>query len=181
MRKSKLKKIMRIPLMTALTVICAWIQIPISPPITLQLLGVFLSLTLLGGYHGTVSVLLYIALGAIGLPVFSGFCGGVGHIFGIGGGFIIGFILSALIYLVLEKLIGTDGIRLVIILIIATAAVYICGALWYAFVYTGGGFGAIAAAFAVTVLPFVLPDAIKIFLTVLITSRVKRHIYKNNG
>ena len=62
----------------ALLAVCSWISIPTVVPFTLQTLGVFLTLGLLGGKRGTLAVLAFILMAAIGLPVLSGFSGGVG-------------------------------------------------------------------------------------------------------
>ena len=61
----------------ALIAVCAWITVPAAVPFTLQIFGVFCVLGLLGGKRGTVAILVYILLGAVGLPVFSGFNGGM--------------------------------------------------------------------------------------------------------
>ena len=67
-----------IAVFTVLIAICSWISIPTAIPFTLQTFAVFLSVSVLGGKRGTMAVLLYVLLGAIGLPVFSGFTGGIG-------------------------------------------------------------------------------------------------------
>ena len=80
-------------LFTAVLAICAWISVPMGDTvITLQTFGIFLTLRLLGGKRGTVTVLVYLLLGAIGAPVFSGFRGGLGALLGTTGGYIFGFI-----------------------------------------------------------------------------------------
>ena len=66
-----------IGLFTVLIAICSWISIPTTVPFTLQTLGVFLTIGLLGGKRGTISIIIYIVLGAVGLPLFAGFSGGV--------------------------------------------------------------------------------------------------------
>ena len=76
--------------MSAVIAVCAWITIPLAVPFTLQIFGVFMALRLLGGKKGTLSILVYIALGAVGLPVFSGFQGGIGVLAGPTGGDIAG-------------------------------------------------------------------------------------------
>ena len=86
-----------IGLFTAVMAVCSWISIPATVPFTLQTFAVFLTCGLLGGRRGTLTVLVYLLLGAIGLPVFSGFTGGIGHLAGPTGGYIIGFIFSALV------------------------------------------------------------------------------------
>ena len=86
-----------------LIAVCSWISIPASVPFTLQTFAVFFVLSILGGKRGTVSVLLYILLGAIGIPVFAGFSGGIGVIMGSTGGYIVGFILMGLVYWGFDK------------------------------------------------------------------------------
>ena len=76
--------------------VCSWISIPAMVPFTLQTFGVFLAVGTLGGKRGSLAVLIYLLLGAVGLPVFSGFAGGLGYMMGSTGGYIIGFLLSAL-------------------------------------------------------------------------------------
>ena len=85
----------------ALIAICSWISIPMAVPFTLQTFAVFAILLLLGGKRGTMSILTYVLMGAIGLPVFSGFTGGVGVLLGKTGGYILGFIFTGIIFLLL--------------------------------------------------------------------------------
>ena len=85
-------------LMTAVTCILAPLSIPIGPvPISLTNFAIYLSLYLLDWKKGTVSYILYLLLGLVGLPVFSGFTGGIGKLAGPTGGYIIGFIPMAII------------------------------------------------------------------------------------
>ncbi|MBQ1422124.1 MAG: biotin transporter BioY, partial [Firmicutes bacterium] len=92
-----------VALFAAVMAVCSWITVPAAVPFTLQTMGVFLAVGLLGGKRGTISVLVYLFLGAIGLPVFSGFAGGLGYMMGATGGYIIGFLFSALIMWFMEK------------------------------------------------------------------------------
>ena len=80
-----------VALFAALIAVCAWVTVPGSVPFTLQTMGVFLAVGLLGGKRGTLAVLIYILLGCVGLPVFAGFSGGIGVILGSTGGYIVGF------------------------------------------------------------------------------------------
>ena len=98
----KTKEITTISLMTAVLVICSWISIPTSVPFTMQIFAVYLAIYLLGGKLATFSILVYILLGAIGVPVFAGFTGGIGILFGNTGGYIIGFLLTAIIMWIRE-------------------------------------------------------------------------------
>ena len=78
--------IVYIGVFAALIAVCAWISIPTTIPFTLQTLGIFTAIGVLGGKRGTVSILVYIILGMIGLPVFAGFNGGIGVLFNATGG-----------------------------------------------------------------------------------------------
>ena len=82
----KTRDVAYIGMFAALMAICSWISIPTTVPFTLQTMGVFTAVGLLGGKRGTTAVLVYILMGAIGLPVFSGFTGGMGILFGSTGG-----------------------------------------------------------------------------------------------
>ena len=72
----------------ALITICSWISIPTAVPFTLQTFAVFVVLLILGGERGTLSTIVYVIMGAVGIPVFSGFKGGLGVLFGKTGGYI---------------------------------------------------------------------------------------------
>ena len=95
----------------ALMAVCSWISIPATVPFTLQTFAVFCSLGLLGGRRGTAAILVYLLLGALGVPVFAGFSGGIGILFGTTGGYLLGFILMGLIYWLGERL-GRDSRRI---------------------------------------------------------------------
>jgi len=88
--------------------VCSWISIPSAVPFTLQTFAVFLIVALLGGKRGTISILVYILLGAVGVPVFSGMTGGFMKLVGMTGGYIIGFIFIGLIYWLAQKLFGIN-------------------------------------------------------------------------
>ena len=80
------RKLAYTALMAVVLCICSWITVPFAVPFTMQTFAVFCSLLLLGGKLGTLSIGVYILLGMVGLPVFSGFRGGIGHIIGPTGG-----------------------------------------------------------------------------------------------
>ena len=83
------RKMVLCSMMAALTAVCAWIAIPIPPiSVTMQTFAIFLTLGILGGKWGTVSVLLYLLLGVVGLPVFTGFRGGAAALLDATGGFL---------------------------------------------------------------------------------------------
>ena len=76
--KSKTYDMVYIAVFAVLMAICSWISIPTVVPFTLQTFGVFLAIGVLGGKRGSLAVLVYILLGAIGVPVFAEFTGGIG-------------------------------------------------------------------------------------------------------
>ena len=80
-----------------LIAVCSWISIPAAVPFTLQTFAVFFVLSLLGGKLGTLSILVYILLGAAGIPVFAGFSAGLGVLLGSTGGYIAGFLILGLL------------------------------------------------------------------------------------
>ena len=93
-------------LFTAVLVICSWLSIPATVPFTLQTLAIFLSAGLLGTRKSVAVVIVYLLLGAAGVPVFSGFRGGIGAILGPTGGYMIGFIPAVIIVGVCIKRFG---------------------------------------------------------------------------
>lgn len=181
MNNNKLTQTVFMGLFAALIAVCSQIQIPGAVPFTLQTFAVFLAVGLLGGKRGTVSVLIYILLGAIGLPVFAGFKGGIGALLGTTGGYIIGFIFTALVMLAFEKISVKGKVKKMILLGISMVAglivCYAFGTAWFMTVYTNTKEPiGIATALSWCVIPFIIPDIIKIALALTLTSRLKRFI-----
>lgn len=136
-----------IALMAALIALCAWISVPLGPvPFTMQTFGIFAALGLLGGRRGTLAFLSYLLLGIVGLPVFSGFSAGAGVLFGATGGYLLGYLAAALLFWGLTAKLGQ------------TLGETLLGAL------------------TLCVFPYVLPDLGKIFLALVLVSRVKKHL-----
>ena len=86
--------------------VCSWISIPTAVPFTMQTFAVFLILSVLGGKRGTIAIIVYVLLGAIGAPVFASFTSGIGILMGNTGGYIIGFILMGFTYRLIIALFG---------------------------------------------------------------------------
>ncbi len=170
MRKynKQIRDLTEIAIISALLCVSAFIYIPFAVPITLQTLVLFLSLFTVGGKKTTISTSVYIMLGAVGLPVFSGFSGGIGRLFDATGGYIFGMLAGAVVYWLMEKLPDTKIFTAVKIASVILT-VYLVGTIWYAILYIGS-FGYILT---VCVLPFVIPDAIKIYLAYLISKRIR--------
>ena len=169
LKKLKTRDIAYIALAVALNAICAFITIPATVPFTLQVFGIFFTLDYLGGRRGALAVWLYLLFGAIGLPVFSGFRGGFGVLLSATGGFIMAFAVVALLYFVLSFFKLPHWTRY-LLAAISLAVIYLGGSAW--FVYMMGG--TILHALVVCVLPFILPDVIKIVLALLLSSRLGR-------
>ena len=87
-RRSPLKTtdLVYIAICAVVLAVCSWISIPTAIPFTMQTFGVFCVLLILGGKRGTIAIVVFLLLGAIGLPVFAGFTGGIGIILGTTGG-----------------------------------------------------------------------------------------------
>ena len=164
-----------IAVFAALMAVCAWISIPAAVPFTLQTFAVFTAIGLLGGKRGTIAVAVYILLGAMGVPVFSGFSGGPGALLGVTGGYIIGFLAAALVMWGGTHLLGNGTWALALGMVLGLAACYALGTAWFIVVYTRTkGAVTLLAVLSKCVFPFVVPDLIKIALSLLITDRVRR-------
>lgn len=158
---------------TALLAICSWISIPTAVPFTMQTFAVFLLLLLLGGRRGTVSIIVYLMLGAIGLPVFAQFSSGLGVILGSTGGYILGFVLSGLVYWLAETRFPDKAAVKPAALVIGLALCYTFGTAWFIVVYTkANGAVGMGTVLAWCVLPFLIPDLVKLALAFFIARRI---------
>ena len=166
-----------IALFACLMAICSWISVPGEVPFTLQTMGVFLAIGLLGGKRGTLAVLVYILMGAVGLPVFSGFTGGIGKLVGVTGGYIVGFLASALVMWAMEALLGRKKWVLAVSMVVGLLICYAFGTAWFMVLYTSSK-GAITLGFVLAqcVIPHVIPDVIKIAVALLLTKILKRFV-----
>lgn len=164
-----------IGIFTGLIAICSWISIPTMVPFTLQTFAVFLAVSVLGGKRGTLAVVVYVLLGAIGVPVFGEFTGGIDIILRNTGGYIIGFIFSALVMWLVERLFGrklwVQGISMVLGLLVC----YAFGTAWFMFVYIRDtGAVGLSTVLGWCVIPFIIPDAVKIVLALTLSNGLKK-------
>lgn len=163
----------------ALMAICAWIAVPTpwNVAYTLQTMAVFLAVGVLGGRRGTLAVLVYILLGAMGLPVFSSFNSGLGYLMGATGGYIVGFLFSALVMWGLERFWTRRPVILALVMALGLAVCYAFGTVWFMVVYTRTqGAMALGTALSLCVFPYVVPDLLKIALALLLSLRLRRHV-----
>lgn len=163
-----------IALFAVLMAVCAWITIPMTVPFTLQIFAVFAALVTLGGRRGTYAVVVYLLLGAVGLPVGSGFQGGLGWLLGTTGGYIVGFLCIALIYWLMTAKLGDSLPVSVAACVLGLAVCYAFGTAWFLVVYarTSGPIG-LMTALGWCVFPYIIPDLVKLALTVILGRRVK--------
>ena len=171
---TKLKNTVLISLFTAIIAVCSLITLPFPVPFTLQTLGLFSALLVLGGRNGTISTALYIAVGLVGLPVFSGFSAGIGHLMGATGGYVIGFLFTALAYWLITAIFGNKTIAKICGLGAGLVLCYASGVIWYSAVYLRDtSLSAIASALTVGVVPFIIPDIIKLTVAIFIDRKLK--------
>lgn len=169
-RRTKTYDMAYIAIFTVLIAICSWITIPAAVPFTMQTFAV-----LLGGRRGTLAIIVYILLGAIGVPVFSGFGGGIGVLMNTTGGYIIGFLLSALIMWAAERTLGKKLWVQALSMILGLLACYAAGTLWFMVLYmrTTGDIG-LLTVLGWCVIPFIIPDLLKIALALGLHNALKK-------
>lgn len=174
----KVSDLVYIAVGTVLITVCSWISIPMTVPFTLQTFAVFFVIGLLGGKRGLLSVIVYILLGAVGVPVFSGFTGGIAKLTGMTGGYIVGFIFIALIAWLFEKFHGNPTVLQIIALVCGLVVCYAFGTAWFMVVYAGqsGPIG-LGTALGMCVFPFIIPDLVKLALAVFASGRVKKILH----
>ena len=170
-----------IALMAAVTCILGPLSLPIGPvPISLTTMVLYFTAVLLGWKKGTISCLLYLLIGLVGIPVFAGFSGGIGVLFGTTGGYILGFLFSGLLYWLITHFLGTKLPVMIAAMALGLIVCYTFGTVWFIQVYTSKveSIG-LMAALGWCVFPFILPDCVKIALAILIAKRLpKRFVYQ---
>ena len=166
-----------IAIAAVLIAICSWISIPTTVPFTLQTFAVFVALLVLGAERGTLSVLLYVLMGAIGIPVFAGVSGGIGILLGNTGGYILGFIFMGLIHIFFTRIIGKTPVWEIISLFFGLAACYAFGTAWFMAVYMRNtGEVGLMTVLGWCVIPFIIPDLLKLALAIVVSKRVRNVI-----
>ena len=169
--KNAVKDLVFTAMFAALIAVCSILSIPIGEvPITLQTFAVCLAAAMLGWKRGTLSVLIYVLLGAVGVPVFAGMTGGVGILAGPTGGYIIGFIPAALIIGLAADKWERKALPLTVSMVLGVLVCYLIGTIWF-MVVTGMGIG---ESLMLCVVPFLIPDGVKIALAMILSNRLSK-------
>lgn len=179
-----LLNISQIAICVVIIIVCTWVNIPTLIPFTMQSFAIFLTLLLLGGYKGSIAICVYIILGVIGVPVFANFKSGISALFGLTGGYIIGFIFQGVVYIIIDKISGVLGLGeklyiKIIGLIIGQCTCYLMGSLWFVNIYNLNNIDnniGILGAMTMCVLPYIIPDILKMSLAISIYKRIKKYI-----
>lgn len=171
--KTAVKDLVFTAMFAALIAVCSILSIPIGEvPITLQTFAVCLAAAMLGWKRGTLSVFIYVLLGAVGVPVFAGMSGGVGVLAGPTGGYIIGFIPCALLIGLAADKWQRKALPLTLSMILGVLVCYAIGTIWFMIV-TGMHLG---ESLMLCVVPFLIPDGVKIALAMILANRLSKVI-----
>ncbi len=169
--KNYIKRMVFAALFAALTAAVSPIKIPLGftpVPITLQTLMVLLAGAMLGGNLGALAMIIYVLVGALGLPVFAGGGSGFGALFGPTGGFLFGFIVAAYVVgKLVEKAKKPSYLQLTIAMIIGSLVIYVFGVV-VGIIVTGLPLTQILVGW---VMPFIIGDIIKLLAAALIAYR----------
>ena len=161
------KQMVLIALMTAVTCVLGPLSIPLpfSPvPISLTNFAIFLAIFVLGMKSGTISFIIYLLLGAIGVPVFSSFRGGLQVLAGPTGGYLIGFIFLALIMGFALEHFDRKLVPTIIGMIIGMAVCYAFGTVWLAKLLSLS----FKEGLMMGVIPYLAGDAAKIIIAAIV-------------
>lgn len=175
MKKSTVFNMTSCALMAALMCVLCPVSVPIGPiPISLSILVILLTVYVLGTWRALVSYTVYLLLGAVGMPVFSGFQGGLAKLAGPTGGYLAGFWLMILVAgIIMEK--GKRNLLVTILgMLVGVAIDYAVGTAWFVFQTES----TVVHALDVCVYPFIPFDAAKIVIAVLLGSMVYQGLQK---
>lgn len=179
-RRTAARDIAYTALGVALITVCAWISVPVGEvPFTLQTFAVAAAGSILGVRRGCAAVLVYVLMGLVGIPVFAGFQAGVPALMGATGGYILGFLFAALLPALFSHIPVKNRIARAAVLycgmMLGLAICYLFGTVWFLLVYNNGVADPIGvgAALSLCVIPYLIPDAVKLFLAALLSARLK--------
>ena len=160
----------------ALITVCSWISIPaLGPfvPFTLQTFAVFVIAGLFDLKTGVISIMVYLFMGAVGVPVFSGFKSGFAAITGPTGGYLVGFLFMIVTICLFKKIKSKSIVYLIIGMSIGLVLCYIFGTIWFYCVFAHNGDSkSFISILSICVIPFIIPDILKMTAAVILVSRV---------
>ena len=173
--KLNVREIALVAIFPALMAATAGISIPLGslPSISLQTMFVFLAGLLLGPKLGTLSIVIYVLMGVIGIPVFSNYRGGISVLFSQSGGFIIGFVFATLFIGIMKsvKFINKNILYILIVLIVGNILIYMTGAAYISYLTSTTIFSVLA-----TFIPYLLGGTIKISVVMYVYPRIRHAI-----
>ena len=157
-----------------LIAVCAWIAIPTVIPFSMQTFAVFLALNFLGSRNGIWAIAVYLLMGLIGVPVFANGTSGISVLLGPTGGYMIGWFFSGWVMGMIEKWLGRDIRVQALAMLCGLLVCYLFGTAWFMTVYTreSGAIG-LMTALGWCVLPYIIPDAVKIAVAVILCRRLR--------
>lgn len=165
-----------------LIAVCSWISIPTVVPFSLQTFAVFLAVSVLGGRRGTLAIVVYVLLGAVGIPVFAGFKGGIGVLLNTTGGYIVGFIFAGLMMWLMETLFGRKLWVQVLGMALGMVTYLTVGTAWFMEVYLHQtGAVSLGTVLGWCVIPFLIPDIVKLVLALSLGNVLRRRLAEIMG
>ena len=174
-KKFSLTQLIFMALMAAVMCIAGPLAVPIGPvPITLTNLVIYIAVGVLGTTQGTISYCLYLLLGMVGLPVFSGYAGGLGKLTGPTGGYLIGFIAMILIGGIIMEKTNRNIVATCIAWVVGTAAAYLFGTIWFVYLMHCS----VMYALTICVFPFIIGDIVKIIVGTILGKEVRKALSK---
>ncbi len=162
-------------LLAAIICVLSPIAINIGPiPLSFGTLAIYIASSLIDMKHGVAAVVVFVALGAVGVPVFTNWTGGFGRIAGPTGGYIIGYISMAFIIGLIVNRLNKHIWAYPVAMTVGTAVLYLFGTAWF-MIQSGAD---LASALLACVVPFLIGDALKIVASTLLCFRLRRLVYK---
>ena len=167
-----------IAVMAALLCVAGPLSISIGPiPLSLASFAVYLAGAVLGAKRGALAVALYLLIGLVGVPVFSGFSGGFGKLAGVTGGYLVGYLPCALLTGWGSGSSETEPKfrwQLPAMMVAGTAVLYAIGTAWFMLQTQNS----LAASMGMCVIPFLPGDGVKIVAATLLSLPIRKAIYK---
>ena len=172
---SRIRELTLIALFPAMMGATAGIVIPLGglPPITLQTIFVFMAGLILGPKDAGISIGIYVLLGAIGLPIFSGYRGGIGVLLSGSGGFIVSFVFAGVFvgFMKNVKIINNEFVNILVILFGTTLLIYMIGGAYISYL-SSASYPLVLGGFYT----YLIGDILKIVVVIIVYMRVRSHV-----